>query len=77
VSGPKEPWPTLNRLTIDAHRRRFAVLLAWKIDRFGRSLRRLVNALADLDARNRTCPRVEAREAVLPCQSSVIHNTDT
>ena len=30
-------------------RRRFAVLLVWKVDRFGRSLRHLVNALADLD----------------------------
>jgi DNA invertase Pin-like site-specific DNA recombinase len=34
----------------DAHRRRFEVVLCWKIDRFGRSLRHLVNALADLDA---------------------------
>src|ERR1019366_4628475 len=42
--------PALNRLMADAHRRRFAVLLVWKIDRFGRSLRHLVNALADLDA---------------------------
>jgi DNA invertase Pin-like site-specific DNA recombinase len=34
----------------DAHRRRSGVLLVWKVDRFGRSLRHLVNALADLDA---------------------------
>ena len=34
----------------NAHRRRFAVLLVWKVDRFGRSLRHLVNALVDLDA---------------------------
>jgi DNA invertase Pin-like site-specific DNA recombinase len=40
----------LNRLMADAHRRRFAVLLVWKVERFGRSLRHLVNALADLDA---------------------------
>lgn len=50
VSGAKESRPALNRLMADAHRRRFAVLLVWKIDRFGRSLRHLVNALADLDA---------------------------
>jgi DNA invertase Pin-like site-specific DNA recombinase len=49
-SGAKESRPALNRLMADAHRRRFAVLLVWKIDRFGRSLRHLVNALADLDA---------------------------
>jgi DNA invertase Pin-like site-specific DNA recombinase len=50
VSGAKESRPALNRLMADAHRRRFAVLLVWKIDRFGRSLRHLVNALAALDA---------------------------
>ena len=50
VSGAKESRPALNRLMADAHRRRFAVLLVWKVDRFGRSLRHLVNALADLDA---------------------------
>jgi DNA invertase Pin-like site-specific DNA recombinase len=50
VSGAKESRPALNRLMADAHRRRFAILLVWKIDRFGRSLRHLVNALADLDA---------------------------
>jgi DNA invertase Pin-like site-specific DNA recombinase len=50
VSGAKESRPALNRLMADAHRRRFAALLVWKIDRFGRSLRHLVNALADLDA---------------------------
>jgi DNA invertase Pin-like site-specific DNA recombinase len=50
VSGSKESRPALNRLMADAHRRRFAALLVWKVDRFGRSLRHLVNALADLDA---------------------------
>jgi DNA invertase Pin-like site-specific DNA recombinase len=34
----------------DAHRRQFDIVLVWKIDRFGRSLKHLVNALADLDA---------------------------
>jgi DNA invertase Pin-like site-specific DNA recombinase len=34
----------------DAHRRKFEAVLVWRIDRFGRSLRHLVNALADLDA---------------------------
>jgi DNA invertase Pin-like site-specific DNA recombinase len=35
----------------DAHRRRFDAVLVWKLDRFGRSLRHLVNALAELEAR--------------------------
>jgi DNA invertase Pin-like site-specific DNA recombinase len=50
VSGSKESRPALNRLMTDAHRRRFDAVLVWKIDRFGRSLKHLVNALADLDA---------------------------
>jgi DNA invertase Pin-like site-specific DNA recombinase len=50
VSGSKESRPALNRLMTDAHRRRFEAVLVWKIDRFGRSLKHLVNALADLDS---------------------------
>ena len=50
ISGSKESRPELNRLMADAHWRKFDVVLCWKIDRFGRSLRHLVNALADLDA---------------------------
>jgi DNA invertase Pin-like site-specific DNA recombinase len=50
VSGSKESRPELNRLTVDAHRRVFDAVLVWKIDRYGRSLKHLVNALADLSA---------------------------
>lgn len=50
ISGTKESRPELNRLMADAHQRRFDVTLCWKIDRFGRSLKHLVNTLADLDA---------------------------
>jgi DNA invertase Pin-like site-specific DNA recombinase len=50
VSGTRERRPQLDRLMADAHRRKFDAVLVWKIDRFGRSLRHLVNALADLDA---------------------------
>jgi DNA invertase Pin-like site-specific DNA recombinase len=50
VSGSKESRPELNRLMGDSHRRQFDMVLVWKIDRFGRSLKHLVNALADLDA---------------------------
>jgi DNA invertase Pin-like site-specific DNA recombinase len=50
ISGSKESRPQLNRLMTDAHRRKFDTVLVWKIDRFGRSLKHLVNALADLDA---------------------------
>jgi DNA invertase Pin-like site-specific DNA recombinase len=50
VSGAKESRPELNRLMAAAHRRHFDVVLCWKVDRFGRSLKHLVNALADLDS---------------------------
>ena len=50
VSGSKESRPELNRLMADARRRHFDIVLVWKMDRFGRSLKHLVNALADLDA---------------------------
>lgn len=50
VSGSKESRPELNRLMADAQRRKFDAVLVWKIDRFGRSLKHLVNALADLSA---------------------------
>ena len=49
-SGASEARPALNRLMIDARRRRFDVIAVWKIDRFGRSLRHLVNALAEFEA---------------------------
>jgi DNA invertase Pin-like site-specific DNA recombinase len=50
VSGCRESRPALNRLMADACRRRFDAVLVWKIDRFGRSLKHLVNALAELAA---------------------------
>ena len=50
VSGSKESRPRLNQLMADAHRRKFDAVLVWKTDRFGRSLKHLVNALADLGA---------------------------
>ena len=50
ISGSKESRPELNRLMSDVHLRRFDVVLCWKVDRFGRSLKHLVNALADLDS---------------------------
>jgi DNA invertase Pin-like site-specific DNA recombinase len=50
ISGSKESRPALNRLMTDAHCRKFDAVLVWKIDRFGRSLKHLVNSLADLAA---------------------------
>ena len=50
VSGAKDFRPELNRLMTDARKRRFDAVLVWKLDRFGRSLKHLVNALAEFQA---------------------------
>jgi len=50
VSGAKDSRPELDRLMFDAHQRRFDAILVWKLDRFGRSLRHLVNALAEFES---------------------------
>jgi len=49
VSGSKESRPALNRMMIDARRRKFDAVLVWKIDRLGRSLKHLIVTLADLN----------------------------
>jgi DNA invertase Pin-like site-specific DNA recombinase len=49
-SGAKESRPALNRMMNDARRRKFDIIAVWKIDRFGRSLKHLVNCLAELEA---------------------------
>ena len=48
ISGSKERRPGLDALLRDARRRRFDVLLVWRLDRLGRSLRHLVTLLDDL-----------------------------
>ena len=51
ISGSKDSRPALNRLMADASQReKLDAVLVWKLDRFGRSLRHLVNALAELEA---------------------------
>jgi DNA invertase Pin-like site-specific DNA recombinase len=50
MTGSKDSRPAINRLMADACQRRFDAVLVWKLDRFGRSLRHLVNAIAELEA---------------------------
>jgi DNA invertase Pin-like site-specific DNA recombinase len=50
VSGARERRPQLDLLMRDSQRRKFDVLLVWKLDRFARSLKHLVNALAEFEA---------------------------
>jgi DNA invertase Pin-like site-specific DNA recombinase len=51
VSGSKDSRPALNELLADVHQRKCDVVVVWKLDRLGRSLRHLVNTLAELEAR--------------------------
>jgi DNA invertase Pin-like site-specific DNA recombinase len=50
VSGSKDRRPALDALIQDAKRRRFDVLVCWRLDRLGRNLRHLVTLLEDLNA---------------------------
>jgi DNA invertase Pin-like site-specific DNA recombinase len=50
VSGAKDRRPALDQLLADAKRRRFDVLVCWRLDRLGRSLKHLITLLDDLQA---------------------------
>ena len=50
VSGAKESRPALDALLRDARRRRFDVLVVWRLDRLGRNLRHLILTLDELTA---------------------------
>jgi DNA invertase Pin-like site-specific DNA recombinase len=45
ISGTKEKRPELDRLMVEAHRRRFETVVVWKFDRFARSVSHLLRAL--------------------------------
>jgi DNA invertase Pin-like site-specific DNA recombinase len=50
VSGAKDRRPALDTLIEDARRRRFDVLVVWRLDRLGRNLRHLILLLDELQA---------------------------
>jgi DNA invertase Pin-like site-specific DNA recombinase len=50
VSGSTESRPALDEMMRSAKRRAFDGILIWKLDRIGRSLKHLVNLLAELEA---------------------------
>src|SRR5678816_963610 len=50
VSGAKDRRPALDELLKAARRRRFDVLVCWRLDRLGRSLKHLITLLDDLQA---------------------------
>jgi DNA invertase Pin-like site-specific DNA recombinase len=50
VSGAKQSRPALDRMVADAKRRRFDVIVCWRLDRLGRNLKHLIGLLDDLHA---------------------------
>jgi DNA invertase Pin-like site-specific DNA recombinase len=50
ISGSKDRLPALDELLRDAKRRRFDVLVCWRLDRLGRNLRHLILLLDELQA---------------------------
>ena len=50
VSGSKDRRPALDELVKDARRRRFDVVVCWRLDRLGRNLKHLITLLEDLQA---------------------------
>jgi DNA invertase Pin-like site-specific DNA recombinase len=50
ISGSPERRPQLDRLMKDAQARKFDIVVIWKLDRFARSLKHLVNALAEFES---------------------------
>jgi DNA invertase Pin-like site-specific DNA recombinase len=48
VSGAKDRRPALDALVSDAKRRKFDVLICWRLDRLGRNLRHLVTLIEEL-----------------------------
>ena len=50
VSGAKDRRPALDALVTDARRRRFDVVVCWRLDRLGRNLRHLITLLDELQA---------------------------
>jgi len=50
VSGAKDRRPALDKLLADARRRRFDVVVVWRLDRLGRNLKHLITLLDELQA---------------------------
>ena len=48
--GAKDSRPALDTLVRDAKRRKFDVLIVWRLDRLGRSLRHLILLLDEMTA---------------------------
>ena len=47
ITGSKSSRPQLNELLFDARKKLFKVVLVWKLDRLGRSLKHLINVVEE------------------------------
>jgi hypothetical protein len=63
--------PAFDLMLKDAMRRRFGVLLVWSMDRLGRSVLHVAQAMAELDAADWLCGRVKILQ-----QSSVYRHLE-
>ena len=80
VSGSKDSRPKLDGMMRLAKARKLDVIAVWKLDRFGRSLRHLVDALAELEAvgvafvslRDNLDLSTPSRRALIILQASII-----
>jgi DNA invertase Pin-like site-specific DNA recombinase len=50
ISAVKDRRPQLDKLVNDAKKRRLDYVLVWRLDRWGRSLKHLINSLSELQA---------------------------
>jgi DNA invertase Pin-like site-specific DNA recombinase len=50
VSGAKERRPALDAMVADAKRRRFDVVVVWRLDRLGRNLKHLITLIDEMQA---------------------------
>lgn len=50
ISGAKDRRPALDQMVTDAKRRRFDVVVCWRLDRLGRNLKHLITLLENLQA---------------------------
>jgi DNA invertase Pin-like site-specific DNA recombinase len=62
MSGAKDRRPGLDRLLLDARRRKFGVVVCWALDRIGRDLKHLLHVLEDLQSLN--IPFVSLKEGL-------------
>ena len=50
ISGAKDRRPALDQMIAEAKRRKFDVVVCWRLDRLGRNLKHLITLLEDLQA---------------------------